>query len=239
MSTHNSPGTICTGDALQTPLVRYEFFAPPNLWILDAIYGFFDDYTWPSKFTQCGVTTETEAAEAFSAMLASLQRSNLLIGSVVAYAGPIPTDPALLACDGTSYLRTDYPDLFAIIGTIWGSVDGTHFNVPDLRTRAMVGAGTTATPTTWNVGDLIGEENHTLSTAETPAHTHTDTGHTHGESVAAPFTQLAPPVGVFVSAIPAAGITGVGNAALTNTGGGGAHNNTQLSGVVNYAIVAF
>jgi len=239
MPTVAEPGTICTGDALLTPLVRYEFFAPPNLWVLDAIFGFFDDYTWSNRWTECGATTIDEASAAFSAMLASLRRSNLMIGSIVAYAGTIPTDPAILPCDGASYLRSDYPDLFAVIGTIWGAVDGTHFNVPDLRTRALVGAGTTATPTTWNVGDLIGEENHVLSTAETPAHTHTDTGHTHGESVAAPFTQLAPPVGVFVSAIPAAGITGIGNAALTNTGGGGAHNNTQLSGVVAYAIVAF
>lgn len=32
--------------------------------------------------------------------------------------------------DGTSYLRTAYSDLFASIGTTYGSVDATHFNVP-------------------------------------------------------------------------------------------------------------
>jgi microcystin-dependent protein len=38
-----------------------------------------------------------------------------------------------LVCDGASYLRTTYAALFAIIGTTFGSADGTHFNVPDMR----------------------------------------------------------------------------------------------------------
>ncbi|EJF79949.1 tail fiber protein [Bartonella doshiae] len=39
-----------------------------------------------------------------------------------------------LLCDGSNYLRDEYPELFAAIGETWGSGDsyGT-FNVPDLR----------------------------------------------------------------------------------------------------------
>jgi microcystin-dependent protein len=44
-----------------------------------------------------------------------------------------------LLCDGASYLRASYANLFAIIGTIYGSVDGTHFNVPDMRGRVPAG----------------------------------------------------------------------------------------------------
>jgi microcystin-dependent protein len=47
-----------------------------------------------------------------------------------------------LLCDGANLLRADYPRLFNVIGTNFGSVDGTHFNVPDLRSRQPVGAGT-------------------------------------------------------------------------------------------------
>lgn len=46
-----------------------------------------------------------------------------------------------LACDGASYLRADYAALFAVIGTTYGAVDGTHFSVPDARGLVMVGAG--------------------------------------------------------------------------------------------------
>lgn len=47
-----------------------------------------------------------------------------------------------LLCDGTSYLRADYPALFAVIGTAFGSVDGNSFNVPDTRGIFLRGAGT-------------------------------------------------------------------------------------------------
>lgn len=53
---------------------------------------------------------------------------------------------AWVLCDGASYLRAGgtYDALFALIGTTFGSVDGTHFNVPDLRGRVPVGLGTHA-----------------------------------------------------------------------------------------------
>jgi len=38
-----------------------------------------------------------------------------------------------LPCDGASLLRSEYPELFNVIGTKFGTADGEHFNVPDLR----------------------------------------------------------------------------------------------------------
>lgn len=73
--------------------------------------------------------------------------------------------PALaLACDGASYLQADYPYLFAIIGTTFGSADGTHFNVPDLRGRIPRGkSGSTA------LNDSGGSRDHTH---DGPLHSH-------------------------------------------------------------------
>ena len=56
------------------------------------------------------------------------------IGEIKLWAGSsIPASH--LACDGLSYLRTDYQDLFNVVGTTYGEGDnpGTTFNVPDLR----------------------------------------------------------------------------------------------------------
>ena len=64
-------------------------------------------------------------------------------GVVWEYGGTV-APYGFLMCDGTSYLRTDYPALFNAIGTAFGSVDGTHFNVPDHREAAGVGIGTRA-----------------------------------------------------------------------------------------------
>lgn len=51
------------------------------------------------------------------------------------------TRSGFLKCNGASYLRSDYPGLFDAIGTTYGSVDGTHFNVPNLVDFSPMGAG--------------------------------------------------------------------------------------------------
>lgn len=148
-----------------------------------------------------------------------------MIGEIVTYAGitnPFPT--MWLDCDGASLLRADYPDLFNVIGTTYGAVDGTHFSLPDLRGRAIVDAGTGSGLSARSLGDSLGEETHTLSQAEMPSHSHT-TGNSLllGTSVPPPLDALGP------NPFPA--VTG-------NTGGGGAHNNMQPSLIFNVYIVA-
>lgn len=55
------------------------------------------------------------------------------IGSVSAFAMPTPPT-GWLVCDGSAISRTEYADLFAAIGTVWGAGDDvTTFNLPDLR----------------------------------------------------------------------------------------------------------
>jgi microcystin-dependent protein len=50
---------------------------------------------------------------------------------VIQMFGGAAAPTGFLLCDGTSYLRADYPDLFAAIGTTFGPADGTHFLVPN------------------------------------------------------------------------------------------------------------
>lgn len=70
------------------------------------------------------------------------------VGTVVAYAG-VTAPTGWLLCDGASYKKSLYPALAAVLG-----VTGEIFTVPDLR------------------GQTGGEESHTLSEAEMPAHAH-------------------------------------------------------------------
>jgi len=81
-----------------------------------------------------------------------------------------------LACDGSSQLRSAYPDLFTAIGTTYGSVDGTHFNLPDLKGRSAMGDGAGAGLTTRTVGQAVGGETHTLATGNLPPHSHAASG---------------------------------------------------------------
>lgn len=84
-------------------------------------------------------------------------------------------------CDGRSLSRTDFPDLFAVIGTAFGSNDSETFKLPDSQGRVLGGIGSGSGLTTRNLGDKVGEETHTQTIAEMPSHNHTinDPGHAH------------------------------------------------------------
>src|SRR3989440_4347032 len=57
----------------------------------------------------------------------------------------------------------DYTALFSAIGTVWGSSDSAHFNIPDLRGQTLVGQGLAGSCTTYSLGGQGGEETHTLT----------------------------------------------------------------------------
>lgn len=91
---------------------------------------------------------------------------------------------AWAATIGASHLRANLPDLFAEIGTTFGSVDADHFTLPDLSAFIPMHIGT--------IGATSGSRNHTHtapshthSTTQADAHsTHTNAGaHTHDSHV--------------------------------------------------------
>ena len=93
-------------------------------------------------------------------------------GSILPFAGASAPTGFLIA-DGASLLRADYAALFAVIGTTYGSADGTHFTLPNLKGKVVVGVN--ASETEFDVlGETGGEKTHTLTGAEsgTSAHTH-------------------------------------------------------------------
>ena len=64
------------------------------------------------------------------------------IGFIKTFAGATPPEGTLL-CDGSAVSRDTYSELFAAIGTTWGSGDGANtFNLPDLRDVWILCAGT-------------------------------------------------------------------------------------------------
>lgn len=94
------------------------------------------------------------------------------VGTIIAYAGTsAPT--GYLDCNGANVSRATYSALFSAIGTTWGVGDGvTTFGLPDLRRRTLVGSGGSGTGV---LGNAVGN----TGGAETVAHQHTLSGHTH------------------------------------------------------------
>lgn len=97
-------------------------------------------------------------------------------GAMLPYGGAVAPTGYLL-CDGSSYLQTAFEDLFGVIGTNYGSVDGTHFNVPDMRLRVPVGktgSGTASTlgSTGGSKDAIVVAHDHTFTTAGAGSHAH-------------------------------------------------------------------
>lgn len=98
----------------------------------------------------------------------------VLVGEIKPYAGN--NEPTgWFKCDGRAISRIDYAALFDVIGTTYGAGDGsTTFNLPDMRDRFPVGAGSS-----YALNSTGGSNTHhhttgnfTLGTNHIPAHTH-------------------------------------------------------------------
>lgn len=112
--------------------------------------------------------------------------SSVITGVIQMYAGSSAPNGYLL-CDGSVISRTTYSALFAVIGTTYGSGDGsTTFTLPDMRGRVPISAGTGlglnssgtgaisgSSQTARTLGQWGGEETHLLTSAEMPQHNHT------------------------------------------------------------------
>ena len=79
-----------------------------------------------------------------------------------------------LLCNGSAVSRSTYSALFAVVGTAFGSGDGsTTFNLPDFRDRFPVGAGTTYS------ANSTGGSKDAIVVSHTHTATVTDPGHVH------------------------------------------------------------
>ena len=66
--------------------------------------------------------------------------SGIDTGMIIPFAGNGDIPAGFLLCNGASVLRDTYPDLYKVIGTTYGAVDSTHFNLPDLIGRFAEGS---------------------------------------------------------------------------------------------------
>lgn len=68
------------------------------------------------------------------------------VGSVFPFAG-VTAPEGFLLCNGQEVSRLTYSKLYAVLGDIYGSGDGsTTFNLPDYREVVLVGAGASSNP---------------------------------------------------------------------------------------------
>ena len=150
-------------------------------------------------------------------------------------------------CNGELLAPSDFPELFALIGTTYGGNGVDTFALPNLCGRIPMGYGATAGLSAYSIGQTGGEESVQLSEEQLPAHAHdfsisysTDTATrqtpVNGDVVAVgetnPGLGSPTPLNLFgdnSNTINTSSSTG-------NTGNGASINNLQPYLAVNYII---
>lgn len=146
-------------------------------------------------------------------------------------------------CAGQLLPINQYQALFAVIGTFYGGNGVTNFALPDLRGRVANALGQAPGLSNYNIGQTGGEETHTLTGAETPAHAHLinaeNNGTIGGSNVPTGAVTLgsgyadqagSPPVNIYSTAPPTIGMGSLGAA------GGQPHENRMPYLALNYCI---
>jgi microcystin-dependent protein len=152
-------------------------------------------------------------------------------------------------CNGQLLAINTNQALFSLLGTTYGGNGVQTFALPDMRSRVPLGVGQAPGLSNYTQGQRSGEEAHTLTTTEIPAHIHTLVGDT---TIAATANAATPAAGNSLGAGTGALSTGPfpvniygtagGTAApqasgtIGNFGGNQGHENRQPFLVLNWII---
>jgi microcystin-dependent protein len=135
-------------------------------------------------------------------------------------------------CNGQTMSIAQNQALFSLLGTTFGGNGQSTFGLPNLQGRANVSSGPN-----FSQGQIGGEEMHTLTTAETPAHTHSANGTTLStNTVNTPTGTLlnSPSPNLYTNQIT--NLVALQPTTIANAGGSQPHENRQPYTVVNFCI---
>jgi microcystin-dependent protein len=106
------------------------------------------------------------------------------VGMVIKWPGSV-VPYGFMELDGSSLSRTAYPDLFSVLGTVHGTANATHFNIPKMQGYFARGwnharaaglfdpdAATRTVPTIAGATMVAGDHVGTIQADENKAHTH-------------------------------------------------------------------
>ncbi len=134
-------------------------------------------------------------------------------------------------CNGQLMPINQNQALFSILGTTYGGNGQTTFALPNLQGRAPIHFGNGFT-----LGQLGGEDAHTLTLSELPSHG-------HGVTASSNLADTASPIGAFLASSGNTnfGAPGTANGALspqavTVDGGSQPHENRSPFTVINFVI---
>jgi microcystin-dependent protein len=141
-------------------------------------------------------------------------------------------------CDGSLLPIAQNSALFSLIGTTYGGDGQITFALPDLRGRAVVHQGTGPGLSPYVPGEMVGQENVTVTTGQMAGHTHTAAATTAAASSPAPGPSvvLAATPGGFPIYDGTAAAVALATNAVSASGGTQPHENRQPYLALSYII---
>jgi microcystin-dependent protein len=133
-------------------------------------------------------------------------------------------------CDGQVLSIAQNQALFALLGTMYGGNGVQNFALPNLQGRIPLHRSAS-----YSQGSFGGEEAHTLTANEIPAHTHGVIASSNGPSQPSPLNGFWPTGGTLTPYASANNSSAMGSQAVA-TIGGQPHENRPPFLVINFAI---
>lgn len=117
-----------------------------------------------------------QIAETITELIVTAMPDFSPVGTIVAFANYNSVPEKWLYCNGSLVAQSTYPELFDLIGTIYGATVGSDFRLPELRQRMIFGA---LNAPSYEQGVFAGVEATALSISNLPAHSHEVPAHAH------------------------------------------------------------
>jgi len=168
-----------TPETLPSTRLCRRLSIPDDPLILAAVTGALSELLYASNWQPFGSVTVDQIVEAMNEIYDGyIAGSVCMIGAVVAFANLNPPDGTLI-CDGTTYTKEAYPELWEAIDTSMRT--STHFTVPDLTGKVISMDGYDGNAN-HDFGESYGAGAVTQSTFDLATHNHNT--HTHIELLA-------------------------------------------------------
>jgi microcystin-dependent protein len=141
-------------------------------------------------------------------------------------------------CNGQLLSISQNTALFSLLGTTYGGNGQNTFALPDLQGRVPIHQGQGPGLSPYTIGQMGGEEAHTLIQSEMPQHNHSARAHAGaGNSNVANGNVWSKDAGVSSATYSSATQDGLMSpTAISTTGGSQPHNNLQPFLTINFII---
>jgi microcystin-dependent protein len=161
------------------------------------------------------------------------------VGEIRMFAGNFAPN-GWMFCEGQTLPISENEVLFQLIGTTYGGDGESTFNLPNLASRVPMHMGTGPDGTTYQIGEMAGTEQETLTVQQIPTHTHPLTASTAVGGAPNPqnnvVSQTDGTISLYISDSPGAAMNAN---AIGPAGGSQPHENTQPFLCINFIISLF